>query len=328
MTGIGIGLDDLGIETDSTYTPSWTQSDSGYPKEYDFTLDLHIHGSWRQMRRALYPVAEAAFRGGESPLLNFTLHWAGRDNETEESIKAALTGVKYGQTVHEAFENNLEDWAENQSDPSIIRSAMAATSGAEHPTFFQFLAMNECTPGDALQEIIKNSRARHSLLFNPTVGPQMVRDLYELIKDEPWAAAIVSRATTEVPAEILEQLAKGDYPSIEIPDQLVRRDNLTEQALVDLIGKCHQQDIRSHPACTDRVRREIDRLQTSGGALTPEDRTEANEVLKKIRSAIKSGRTGAIKRRGGAELVVLNAVCAKPELGLGVVSRILDEDRF
>lgn len=325
MTGIGINLNGLGIESDPDYEVPNTQNAVAYPREYDFTLELALLGSWRQVRGALRGPAESAYKDARRFVpLSLIVLWAERESDTEESIRAALTGMDYDQVVHGAFSQHLDNWAGNQSDPSIIRSAIAATSAAEHRSFIQCLAMNDCTPQDVLQEIMKNSQARHSLLFNPSAGPQMVRELYELIKGEPWAAAIVARATTEVPSEILEHLAKGDYPSIEIPDQLARRNDLTEQALLDLIGKCDWERILAHPNCTQAVRDEIDRVSPSGGALTPEQRARTVKALNKVRTAIMTGRTGSLVSGRSSERCLLESVDAYPGISPGLMALVLE----
>ncbi len=323
MIGIGINLDDLGIDGDPDFTRPRTQLDEGYPKEYDFALDLHIHGSWRQMRDALYPIAEKAFRGKETPFLGFTLHWAAReDGDTEESIEAALTGLKYDKAVHEAFEYELEGWGASCSNPEAIRQAMAAASGSVHESFLLALAENEDTPQDVLQMLIQEPAARYGLLSNSSVDPQMVRDLYELTKDEPVAAEAFIHATIKLPSDVIEVLVMGDYPRIET-NTLVRRVDLTEQALIGLIGKCDRQDIRFHPACTKRVDSEIDRVTPSGGALTPEQRARTLKALRKVRTAIKTGRMGSLVRGKISERALLESVDAYPAISVGLATLVL-----
>jgi hypothetical protein len=306
MTGIGISLEDLGIETDAAFTRPETQEDEGFPKEYDFALDLLIHnGSWRQMRDALYPVAEAAFRGRETPLLGLTLHWAGRDDgDTEESIKAALTGLRYDQEFHEALEENLADWARFTDDAALLKRVMSLVAGTDREWI------------------------RYEPLGNSWLDPQDVRAIFELIKDDRRGPQALAESKAPIPADIVEWLAKRDYADSYIPYRLVSDHAMTEQTLLDLIGKCDAECILRSPACTDRVRDEINRVRASGGALTSEQRSRVSKDLKRIQSAIKSGRTGAIERRRGWELQLLHTVRDNPEIMLGEVHEILSQDDF
>lgn len=328
MIGIGISLEDLGIEVGSTYEHPATQENEGFPKEYDFTLDHALLGSWWQVRDALRGPAESAYEDDsrDTPLW-FTLFWAEReDGDTEESIEAALTGVAYDEVVHDAFEQHLRDCATYEGEHGVIRQ-MVAPGMPHQEVISEALATNERTPQDLLEKLVKDTSFNYELLENPSLTVQMVRDVFAMVKSGRGGPGAVARAKAFLPEDVIEALTKTEYPDSYIPGEIARRPDVTEQALFDLIGKCDARSILESPACTDRVRREIVKLSPSGGALTPERRDKAAKALKQVRSAIKSGRTGAIERRRGAELDLLNAVRHNPDINLFDVDRIL-QDQF
>lgn len=88
--------------------------------------------------------------------------------------------------MHEAFESDLEAWAERQTDPDVIRRVVAGGSTRGHSELLLELVENVHTPLDVLEDLAKDPHAAYGLLFNESVSLQMVRDVYELIKDEPF----------------------------------------------------------------------------------------------------------------------------------------------
>ncbi|MCO4263734.1 hypothetical protein NG697_12510 [Pseudarthrobacter sp. MDT3-26] len=192
MTGIGITLDDLGIDNGSTGNHTTTRKTSGYPKEYDFSLELALYGSWRDLRDALYVPAEEGFRVDhrETPLW-FALYWAQTENETEESIKAALTGLRYDESVHNSLHEHLYNWARDVVEEDQIRLMVAPGMPHQEPVR-QGLAANESTPQDVLEELKKDARKcpemLYALLENPALAPTMVRGIHARIKDQGWKA--------------------------------------------------------------------------------------------------------------------------------------------
>lgn len=197
---IGISLDDLGIETDSAFTHPETQEEFGYPRAYDFALHLQLHdGSWRQVRDALYPVAVSAFSGREVPLLAFTLHWTEKeDGDSEESIKAALTGLAYDEVVHDAFEDNLTTWAQDLTDSALIRQLAAGSAIRGHKWFLPELSENAYTPLDVLEKL--RDRIRTAALLQE-------------IQDTLAAEEALSPELAEMPY-LIESVMK--YPAISL----------------------------------------------------------------------------------------------------------------
>jgi hypothetical protein len=326
-TRIGISLDEMGLSDDEIkdldpHLLAEAERRSEFPKEYDFTLYLALFRSWWHVRQALAKVVVSAFEDHEEDVpLWLILAWGLGENETEESIGTALTGVKYDEGVHLALQDNLAAWAYGTADEDEIRLMLTAGmpfQGAVRPC----LAENEWTPQDILNEFVKDPELHHELLRNPALRPQMVRDIYAQIKDDEGGPKAMAYAGAELPADVIEALARRHYPEAWTPMGIAQQRNVTEQALLDLIGKCDDSWIRSSPAFTNNVRNKL--------RLTTGQRERAVASLKKTRSAIKSGRTGAITRRGGAEKALLDAVTANPKITLETVSRILvtadDED--
>lgn len=319
MTGIGVSLEDLGIKRESdSAEPTQRHDYNEFPKEYDFTLDLFLHGgSWRQLRDSLRAAVSAAYNG--EPPLHFSMYWAEMENETEESITASsLAGVRYDKVVHEVFGIHHREWAENEENPDRMRQAMTV-SGPHQESVRAGLAVNALAPQDVLEELVKDSLFNYELLENPSLTEQMIRDIYAMVKSGSAGPRAMAYARTELPADVVEALAKRDYLESWTPIGIAQQRNVTEHALLDLIGKCHESWIRSSPACTDNVRNKIRWCQ----GLTLGERECAAGSLKKIRSAIDSGLTGAIRRRGGVEEALLDAVMANPNLSLSTVNHLI-----
>lgn len=299
---IAISLEDLGINSDPDYEPAYSQWDPENLDEYDFALALLVYGSWRKLREALRPVAEYAYAAEhlESPLW-LMMFWAEVEGETEASIEKALTGVRYDGCVHDAFTTHLYDWVGNTEDLNEFLQVARAAAGTDHEWI------------------------RYEPLKNSWLDSQEVRAIYDIVKDDRRGPQALAESKAQIPADIVEWLAKRDYTDSYIPYLLVNEHATTEQTLWDLVGKCDAEYILRSPACTDRVRAEISRAQPSGGALTAEQRDRVTKELRKIQSAIRSGRTGAIERRQGGELQLLNAVRGNPEIGLGEAYKVLQK---
>ncbi len=301
MIGIGINLDDLGIETDPDYESSYSQWDTEDLEEYDFALALLVYGSWRKLREALRPVAEDAYAGDhrETPLW-FTLYWVGQDGgDTETSIEKALTGVRYDGLVHDAFTTHLYDWVGNTEDLNEFLQVARTAAGTDHEWI------------------------RYEPLRNSWLDSQEVRAIYDMVKDDRRGPRALMKSKSPLPADIVDWLAKREDTDGYAHYELLVHHTMTEQNLMDLTGKCDAEAILMSQGCTDRVRNEIEKVWASGGALTVKDRECAAKGLKYVQSAIRSGRTGGIERRRGDELRLLDEVRANPEIGLGEVSKIL-----
>lgn len=322
---IGLTLEDLGLTSTAGATRPAPYVPSEFPKEYDFSLDLLIfEGSWRHVRDSLSQVAYDAYNG-DLPLW-FSIYWAEMDGETEESIKASLTGVRYDEAIHHAFLEHHLNWAADECDPDLLRQAIAIDS-PEREALREEFASNGCTPEDLLDELLKEPGMEYSMLWNKELPARLIRKIYDRIKDDPFGPKAVMGAGAKLPSDVAEALAKRDYSHSNEVYDLVSRPELTEQALFDLISKAGPEQIRNHSRATPRVHAEMDRLEASGGTLAPEDREWVVRDLRKVRSAIKTGRTGGIKRRGGGEADLLRALMNDPKVGdnLWEVYRIYDE---
>lgn len=330
-TTIGIDLADLGIESEDDFTDAAPYDYSEFPKAFDFSLALFIYGSWRQLRDSL---SEAATnRYDRRPPLHFTMYWAETENETEDSIKASLTGLRYDAPVHEEFKWYLQDWAQFQEDPDCLRQALATVSPHQE-LVREYVAMNLNAPRDVLLELVKDRRLSQLLLTNSALEPQMVRDLFALVSDDVNGVLAVVASGADLPQDVIEALVKiagADLLSADdcyLYSRLARRPELTEQVLIDLIGKCDEGQILMHPACTDRVQKELDSVRVSGGTLMPPERSQAVAALKRTSSAIKTGTTAAIRRQRNAQSTLLAAVIADPDLSIYEAHQILMEDDF
>jgi hypothetical protein len=260
MTRIGISLEDLGIETRSTGKPSTPKIDE-YPKAYDFASELALYGSWAAVRdRMLKRLKDEGYDLG----MWIAIFWTKAEGETEESIKTRLTGMTYDKEMHEAFKDNLEAWAESLSDPEIIRQAVAAIEGSGPETFLLAVAKNEHTPQDLLEKFVKDARFNYALLGNPSLTTQTIRDIYAMVKNDAAGRRATACGGAELPADIIEALAGRGYLLGWTPIGLSQQRNVTEQALLDLIGKCDESWIRSSPGCTDNVR---NRLRWKGASV-------------------------------------------------------------
>lgn len=324
MTSIGIPLDQLGLPAGEIkdldpHLLAEAERRGEFPKEYDFTLYLALLRSWWHVRGALHGVVDSAFEdcGQEVPLW-LTLFWGAREHETEESTRTALTGVKYDAEVHSALEDYLGAWAEGTYNEDEMRQMVAAGMPSQERVR-RALATNECAPQDILNEFAKDSELHYNLLCNRALQPQMVRDIYAHIQNDEGGPKAMAHAEAELPADIVEALAKRDYPDSYTPSVIGRRSDVTGTALLSLIGKCDSETILNSPSCNDTVRNEIAGVAPSGGALTIEQREYATQVLQMAMSA----RRKRINFLKGAELQVLAAVRANPKIGLGEVHMIL-----
>lgn len=269
MAGIGITLDDLGIDETSDYP----ESDDYYPfyVQYEFDFALGLYGSWRKVRDGLRGVVQRIY-GSNIPLSLIVL-LAEREGDTEESIQAVLSGTEYSDQLLDAFTDHIERMATYGLDERQIRNMMAP-GWPKHWAITEALAANENTPLDVLEELAS-------------------------LDDD-------SALNWRVYSSIL-------------------RNRASERVLLALIGKVHHRELLEHPACTDNVRSEMDRQQVNGGALLSFERDQTADHLKKVRSAIKSGRTGGIVRRRGGELALLESVQAFPNLPVGLAFLVLEE---
>lgn len=101
----------------------------------------------------------------------------------------------------------------------------------------------------------------------------------------------------------------------------MQREGLTEQVLLNLIGKCDYQDILADSACTDRVRNEIDRLQASGGAMKPEDRMLTAALLQEIQTTLAAGEAFSQELAEMPDLT--ESVLQYPTISFGLVGYLL-----
>lgn len=325
MPGIGITLNDMGLNNDPSYTPPPPSGDESYPKEFDFSLHLSLLGSWWQVCDALRNPGNWAFEDEQrvTPLW-FSLNWGPVENESEESIKARLTGLRYSKVVHDAFEQHLYDWAQGESEEDIIR-LMVAPGMPHQESVKQGLAINGCTPSDILEELVSDPENRYTLLENPNLLPGMVRDIHDAIKDDEFGPMAMARSESELPDDVLLELASRDYAhDSEVPWTLQDKRELSEGILLALIGKCDFRTLLENRACTDKVRDEIEKRQSAGSSLSLADRERTMSALERVRSSIKSGRTGGIIRRRGEELALLESVQTHPDLTVGLAHLVLE----
>lgn len=334
MTGISLTLDDLGIHTSSHDHLEDVRHGNGYPKEYDFTLHRRILGSWWQVRNALSRALDNAYKKRPySKSLRLMVLWAVRDGDTEETVRAMLTGMDYDEIDHATFDRSLFDWAINTHEEETLR--LMIDPGMPHQeTVRKGLAKNEGTPPDILAELSKDPQLHCHLLANPGAGPDIVRAIHAAIKDDERAPMDLVYSTAKLPEDVLKWIAGLDAreqpEGTKVFGLLAGRPEVTETILISLFGKCDHEQILKSPACTERVRAEFDQLRPTGRALTDWQRQHAHKELKKIHKAIKTGRTDHIIRYGFAEEgALLNAVLNKPELDVHEAYCILrDNEEF
>jgi hypothetical protein len=202
-TGIGISLEDLGIETRSTGKRSTPKIDE-YPKAYDFSVALALYGSWSKLRDGMLKRLKEK---GTDLGMWIPIFWTKVEEETEESIKALLTGMVYDKTIHMSLKDNLEAWVGSQTDPEIIRQAVAAIEGSEHDFLLVAVAKNKHTPQSLLEEFVKDSRFSYALLENPGLTTQMIRDIYAMVKNDAAGPQALAGSVAELPADIIEALS-------------------------------------------------------------------------------------------------------------------------
>lgn len=184
--------------------------------------------------------------------------------------------------------------------------------------------MNQQVPASVLWQLMREGTSDFALhmLQNPSLPEDLVRAIYN--RKTGWGRPLnwVSSAKAKVPADVLGSIIDEYDPASDLSSSswfyatIARRPDVPEQLLISLFGKCHFRRILASESCTPKVTAEFQRLKASGGALETDDREVAVRALRKVRSAIKTGRTGAITRSGGVELRLLSAVRAEPDLGL------------
>lgn len=321
MTGIGISLEDLGIQ--SRVAGKRSAKHDGYPREYDFSLELALYGSWSLTRNGMLSTLRLL---GVNLGMWIPIFWTRAENETEDSVREMLTQMSYDKEMHRNFRTCLSMVCRGSFIGSEALARLMSIKGYKRGIIRNGLALNQRVPTSVLSQLMREGTSSFALqmLKNPSLPAELVRAIYN--RKTGWGRPLnwVANAESKVPADVLESIINEYDPAADLTSSgsswfygtLAQRPDMSERLLISLFGKCHPDRILSSEACTKKVVDEFQRLMPSGGALEPDDREVAVRALRKVRSAIKTGRTGAITRNGGSELELLNAVRADPDLGV------------
>ncbi len=239
---IGLSLEDLGLESVPGSEPSGDYVPGEYPKEFDFTTALAVLGSWEVVRDVLGWTAREAYNG-DLPL-HFSLYWTEMEGETEETIKSALTGVRYDKVVYDSFEGHYVKWAASSDlDVECLRHIATAVADAPAETRRRVqreLAANPNTPADILLGLAKDNKLTRRLLANEELSAEVVRAVARTLfrmnhPAEATQSLAKSRAT--LPPDVIEMLARQNYITNDIPKLLDSRADATVKARLDLAKK-------------------------------------------------------------------------------------------
>lgn len=336
MTGIGITLEDLGIESEPGFKkPGTGATFSDGRKQYDFTLHRLALGSWRKVRECLLSEAKARSRG-DLPLW-FLLYWGEVESETEASIKERLSVLRYSWRYRNLFDEYLcsYDDPDSDGDPDPDRPDPTRWGGVEQQPVAEV-----GTPVSAEALIVLMDRFpihEHEaicvrLLQNPHLDTHLVSVTAHLLaKQAPWHLTFVV-GRSDLPADVIDLILGMEESSAHgAQERVIELEHLDQRTLLTLIGKCDRKSILAHSGCTQVMRDEIERLGTSDSVLSHKERQAAAIALGRARKALASGAfTRAGKHFSLRERLIADAVQANAEIGLYEISELLnthlDED--
>lgn len=208
MTSIGISMNELGFDGNSGPTEDYDPSRYVLP-DYDFSGELALYGSWTAAR-------DEMARGLKAMGVRFgmwmSIFWVRAEGETDDSIRASLTGMGYDEVIH-SYLNSLLFHACGGLDDHDTITRLMSVEGEPRSTVRHAIMGNPATPASVLKRIIREDTLEDAnwMLQNPALPEDLVRELFELAEASEADVSRFVDAAAKLPQDVLEWLAKMDW---------------------------------------------------------------------------------------------------------------------